>query len=192
GNVDEAASRIREFLANKKRCREIAECGREEILKKHLESHRAQRLIELVQSVKKKSSNLKRFSAMVNYATLGKSMQKLDTGLSTRAFLCALRAGEFGIDQGEQLDEDMSCYLILAAHRYDAALKTDAGARLIQKAQEAQPETVMVSLDYMRRLLNSGEVARAEALAKQISKDEVYMTFLNAERAIASLLAENS
>lgn len=191
GNVEEAAQLLRSYLADKKTCREIAACGREEILKKHLESHRAQKLLELIGTMKKKVSPIKFLAAMINYAILGRNMAPIDTGLSNRAYLSALRAAEEGVDRGEIISDEASCYLVLAAHKYDAALKSDAGYRLLQKAHEANPKLMLLSLACMRKWLNGGQRERAETLAKTLSAGDVYQTFLQAETAISNLLAEN-
>lgn len=191
GNVDEAAALLRSFLADPKRCREIAACGREEILRVHLETHRAQRLIEIIKNVKKKTSPVICWSGMMNYAILGRNMAKLDTSLSNRAYLCALRVAEEAINRGEVLTEQLSCYLVLAAHRYDSALRSDAGLRLLQRAREAYPDLLLISLACMRTWLNGGQREKAEELARKISPEDVYATFMHAETAIASLLAEN-
>lgn len=193
GSVDEAAELIRYYLANTALCRKIAAQGREEILARHLESHRSAVILEALKTTTKKSTRVRYLAAMANYAILGRNVASIDTAASNRAHLQALRAAERGIQEGEQFTDDLTCLFLLSAIKYDAALNCRSGAQLIEKASEANPQNVLLALAKMRSLLNRGSRRDAEVLAQRINAGEdSYITFLKAEKAIASLLAENA
>ncbi len=191
GNVEEASELIRHFLADKTTCRRIADQGREEILARHLESHRSQVILQALQSVTKKTSPIKFAAAMANYATLGRNVSKIDTVLSNRAYLSSLRAGEEAIKRGEPIDESLAAYLVLAAVRYDAALSSTAGALLLEVASEANPDNAFLALARMRSLLNAGKRKQAEELASGLGVADPQRAFVAAEQAVANLIAEN-
>lgn len=192
GNVSEAASVIKKYLDDKALCRSIAAHGREEVLARHLESHRFPIIHDALTKVKKRCSPIKFAAAMANYSTLGRIMGPIDTTLSNRAFLSALRAGEGAVKRGEKIDDDLACFLVLAAIRYDVALKSDAGARLIDEAGEANPECALLALARMRALLNGGKKAEAVQVAKKLGVEDTYRAFEIAEQAVTQILAENS
>lgn len=192
GNVDEAAGLIKHYLADIPACRRIAQRGREEILARHLEKHRAQIILDAIKNVPKKQSPIKYLAAMCNYTALGRNATTIDASLTGRAFLSALKAAEFAIGRGEQVTEEIACYLVLAAIRYDSSLGGDAGAKLLEKAHEANPQSMLLSLACLRNRLNRGAREQAEELARRLSPHDHYMVFLKAEEAISVLLAENS
>jgi hypothetical protein len=130
---------------------------------------------------------------MANYAILGRNVASIDTSASNRAYFQALRAAERAVQEGEHFTDELTCLFLLSAIKYDAALNCRAGAQLIEKASEANPQNVLLALAKMRSLLNRGSRRDAEALAQRINASEdSYITFLKAEQAIASLLAENA
>ncbi len=187
-DVNEAAAKIHELLGDRERCREIGRRGREEILRFHTAESRINILLDVLSNLKKKSSSMKHFSAMINFASLAVRMEKLDTGLAGRAFLAALKAADYGLSQNEKLNEDLACFLVISCLKYERLLRSGAGNKLLLDLGERQPDIEVLSLARIRILLNDGDKASAEVLAKQISSDDVYKTFLRSEELVGRLL----
>lgn len=186
-NVKDAREKIEALLADRARCRRIANAGREEILARHLPQHRAETILELAAVVKKRSHPLRCFGALVNFSALSHSFDRVDEALSTRALVAALRAAEEGVDRGEPCTAEIACHLVRCALNYDRRLNCLTGYDLIRRFDEAYPQLAIFTLARLRFLLNRGERDEALKLAAKIEGDATE-AFVTAERVISSLL----
>ncbi len=188
GNVDEAAAKISELLANPARCSEIGARGRKEILGKHTTMHRAQWLLEMLPKIKKRQSAMRFYASMVNLATLGARLEAIDTTLSGTAYIQALKSAEHALAHNEALTEEAACYLVIACSRYGARLRTSAADALLSQTMLRHPGNATVKLAQIRSLLNRGEKAEATRLAQELAPGPTEITFAKSEEFIADLI----
>jgi hypothetical protein len=188
-NVDEAAEKIKSLLTDKVRCRAIGAAGRAEILARHLPIHRAARIEAILKTVKKKRSRMKFFSMMLNFASLAVKMQKIDTAFATRAFLAALKAADYALKEGEDLNDELACFVAIACVHYEKLVGSGAAETLLMQLGAQYPTLESLALARIRALLNKGKVFEAENIARAISTADVYDTFCRSEQFIGELLA---
>ena len=184
-NVEQAAALVKELLANKPRCRELAAAGREEVMSKHLAKHRAQKILETIPNLKKRSSNVRYFSAMANMCHLSSLLANMDTTLYACALTHCMRLIDLGLQRGEVMNEELAFYAVKAALAFDRQLNTKAGTSVLSSLQECFPGVVLLCAAKIRTLLNQGSVSEAEKLARQVSDREPHETYKSAEQAVA-------
>jgi len=187
-NVDEAAEKIHGLLAEREHCRAIGLCGREEILAKHTAWSRSVRIEQILGSVKKKKSSAKYFSMMLNFASLATRLEVLDTSTASRAFLAALKSAQYALNENEILNDELACFVILACLNYERLIRTGAAETFLFEVAQRNPQMEVLSLACIRELLNKGNLAQAEKLARTISNDDVTGTFQRSETFVTELL----
>lgn len=188
GNEHQAAELIKAYLADLKICRRIGEAGRNEILKKHLPKHRAQRMLEVMMGLKKKESKMKFFAAMGNFAILGFRAEKIDTTVAARSYLTAMKCLDQAIRAGEDMDSQIASYSVLACCKYDQYLKTGAGSQMLEQLADAYPNEVVFKASKLRGLLNQGKFELAKQIAEQMSGDSETDTYSRVETLINMIL----
>lgn len=191
-DAEQAATIIAECLSQPARMRAIASAGRQEILEKHLAIHRAVVIECLLHDLKKQNKPLKYFAAMLNYAVLANSFERIDRGMACRALVFALKAASLALARGEPVNQELASYAVLACMKYDLFLNSSAGTDLLQQFQEAYPDQQVLLLHRIRRHLNRGELAQAKRLAIQLADGTVTERdiFQMAEQIMTNLLAE--
>ncbi len=189
GNVEEAADKINALLSDRSFCRKVAEQGRAEILRAHTEEVRASRILDIFKSLQKKSSPIRYFAWMLNYQVLAAKLLEIDAALSRQAIISSLKAAEKALNAGELLDEDLSAALTHACYFYDQHIRTGAGARFLQQAQEAYPDQLLLSLAQIRNYLNQGNLKQASELAQEkVPHKSAQEVFHAAEDIVQQLL----
>ncbi|RMG44285.1 MAG: glycosyltransferase family 1 protein [Candidatus Dadabacteria bacterium] len=184
----EAAEKIEYYLSNISLCREIAHAGREEILARHLEDHRAEVIEQALREVEHTESPLVHFSLAANYMMLFNRLVGIDTAYARRALIHTMKSFERGVGRGEQMTTELAYHAVLAALKYDQWFGSTAGGELLHKMSEAYSEFPLIALAEIRRLLNRGEIENARRLARNLSDQDVKLTFSNAEKVISELL----
>lgn len=188
GNAEQAADIIKRCLSDLSYTRRIAQAGREEVLAHHTEAHRAARIEEILLSTKFAPSRLRHFGAMTNLVSLGRILSPVDSGVGIRAFGLALKAAEQGLRAGESMSQELACYFIFAALRFDALAKSCVGDSLLQAMQEAHQEVALLGMASVRNHLNLGRREQAEALATQLGADSLNHAYEQAELVVQQLL----
>jgi hypothetical protein len=192
GNVDEAAARINEYLADLPRCRAIAARGRAEIVAKHLPVHRAATVMERLETLTKRRSNLHYFGMASNYATIAVVYERLAVAISASAQVQAMRCAELGLKARERMTYELSCHIVYAATCSDRYLGTRMGADLIRRLMQAYPEELLFRFAAIRDHLNFGEQAEATELATVFSNISCEDAFATAERLLSQLLSQRT
>jgi hypothetical protein len=183
GNVEEAADKIRFYLAHPDEAQRIARAGRERVLALHRPEHRAKRLLEILLPLEKRSqAHLKFFSSMLNYHLLSLRLEGLDTAYSTHALIRALRAAEAGLAHQEDLTEELASTLVLAALRYEQVFSSSAGEQLVFNAAERYPDLRVLALSRIRILLNRGANEDARRYAGRMAESSAEEIFRIAEK----------
>ncbi len=188
-DVDQAAEIIRGLLADPARCRAIGASGRAEILARHTVHQRAQRIDQIVRTVKKKRSPQKLYSTMLNFASLALKMEGIDTRLAGRTFLAALKAADYAVKEDEPLNEELACFVVLSCINYERVINSGAAEALLEEIGQRHPNLEAIGLARIRILLNSGRRNEAEVLARALSADDVYDTFCRSDLFVESLLS---
>ncbi len=192
GNVQDAAQKIRMYLEQPELARSIAAAGRKEILEKHTTAKRAQKVLEVLLTLQRSTSNQRYFSWMKNFTALSNRLKKIDTELSRKALLAAMRASEMALDRSEQMTEQTAFSFVYACCKYDMSFGSEGGNKLLQQAADVYPEYNLFKLALVRGYLNSGNISAARALAKQIGTEDESFIFSGAEKVITELLNEGS
>lgn len=187
-NVDQAAAIISDLMSDLPRCRAVAEAGRAEILRSHMIANRAARMLEVIQTCRKRESRCRWFGAMINQQTLSFRLRKLDLLLSQKALIEGMRILEEAMQRGEEMTDEISFYAVWQALDYDRLLKSRAGSDLLQKLHEAYPDQHLLAAAALRDLLNSGQMEKARALARRVFEGEPEEAFKIAEESIAVVL----
>jgi hypothetical protein len=187
-DVEEAADKINWLLDNPQRCREIAEAGRAEVLSKHMAEHRGPILLEAIKNTPKRSQPFKYLGGMINFHILARRLQKLDTNQMTKALIETMKLLEQGLCRSEVVTDEASFHAVSASIEYDRRLHSNAGAALINQMAEAYPDMLIFRVAKLRNLLNGGDLAQAEVLAREISQDDPQQTYQHAEHVISTLL----
>lgn len=190
GDVQEAAERIRELLADKDRLRRIASRGRNEVMGKHRAEHRLAEVLRVATAATKRPKNVKHVPLLVNFSALGRRLFKLNTAVALHAYALALKHAEESLQCGEMLTQTNGFYLVTASIRHDQLLQGDAGSRLLEAFAERFPDMVAFKLALIRAKLNAGRVTEAEEYARKHFPLEPRDVFKGAEDLIRQLLEE--
>jgi hypothetical protein len=189
GSVGAAAEAIHAALADKKRTREVAAAGREEILRAHCSHHRAERVHEILKSLTPRPFVGKRYPWMINFWVLSRRLSAIDMSLAKRSLVSALKAAERGIREGEPLDQEMAFNFVHACSRYEWFFGPGSSERILQEAQEAYPDRPILVLARIRGFLNQGRMQEAERLAMTINQENPKEIFQQAEDIMQTLLS---
>jgi len=190
GDVEEAATKIRYYLDHPEEARRIGAAGRAEVLSKHLEQHRADTMLQLLQSLKKRNSPRKCFASMMASHILSGHMERHDSSLMVKSLAEALEAGTRGLQAQEPITNEAACHAVIACLRYDRFVGSGAGRKVLGLFAEGYSTNIILQLAYIRELLNSGERERATAIAQAMSPAPAEATFLEAERAVQGLWSD--
>lgn len=187
-NPNVAAEKIQYYLANKSLARDIGHAGREEILKKHTPQIRAQTFMDLFPKIQKKQSPVKFLAASANYCDLGRRAETIDTNVSMRAYLSAMKCLDTAISKQELMDTQLACYAVCTCLKYDHFLKTGAGNELLNRAGEAYPDEPILKIAKLRNYLNQGQYELATQIAGTISLSPPAQIFAQSEEVIRMIL----
>ncbi len=192
GDSKIAAEKIHYYLNNLKLAREIGDAGREEVLKNHTSAIRAKRFMDLFSEVKKQNHVFKYFAAAANYCDLGLRAEKIDTTVSVKSYISALKCIDVAVLRQESLDTQLACYVVCAVLKYDQFLKTGAGNEMLFRMREAYPDQTILDLAVMRNYLNLGKYDLAKQIATLVSDAPSADTFNQAEDLISMILKGQS
>ena len=184
----EAANKIESYLGKPKLCRQIGIAGREEILKSHTIKHRAEYFLKLLPTIKKKKQPQRYFSNMINFSILGFNLQEIDTAACAQSFLVAMKSIEDGLREGEAMNSQIACHIVLTCFKYDQYLKTGSGAQVLEKIHNAYPDEAVFKVSKLRGILNQGQMDLAQEFALSFSTENPQVTFARAEHFVQMIL----
>jgi hypothetical protein len=186
----EAAEKIQWALEHPQMMREIARNGRDEVLKKHTATHRAAEIHEIITKAKKLPRRPERYyAAMMNHGVLG-TLLHLKTGTyPISPLVAAMQAASAALEAGTAPTPLHAAHLIQVATIYDRIMSTGSGGALLKRFADAFPESYMLQLAEIRRLLNSGSLADATRLAHKLTPGSAELVFRSAEETISHILS---
>ncbi len=167
-NPVDASRKIQGLLADKRRCREIGRAGREEVLAKHCACHRARQILEWIPSIQRKKNNGRYFAWMLNQAFLANILKVDIPSFYPKALETALEMLERGMKHGEVLDDFLAFHALRVILELDRVSQTDRGVKLLPALAEANPGNVLLRTGQLRALVQSGNKAEAETLARSL------------------------
>ncbi|MBX7144242.1 MAG: glycosyltransferase [Oligoflexia bacterium] len=185
-NVADAAQKIREYLGDLPRARRIAQQGREEIVLRHTQRVRAERVEQILKGLSKRKSNQRYLAAMSNLVTLGRVFLGIEASLAARCYQQALSCADKAILAGEPMGQELACYAIHAALQFDGLAHAVVGDTLLYRLQEANQALGILALACIRSHLNRGRQAEAQALSQRYGFGEA--GFQQAEQVIRMLI----
>jgi len=190
-NVDDCAQKIAWLLSDKALTKRLAEAGRAAILRSHMIKHRAQRFLELINTVKKRDQPLRPLGAMLNLAVLATRLGRIDSVMAAQALTECMKSIDVTIRANQPYSEEAAFYAVRSALDFDRVLKTSAGSLLLNTLQEANPHIGLFRAAKVRNLLNNGRVEEAKQFASSISKAPNEEVFKSAENAMQIVLSSN-
>lgn len=189
GSVDGAAASIAEYLADLPRCRAIAARGRAEIMAKHQPTHRAATVMQRLETLVKRDSDLHYFGMASNYSIAAALFETVSRDVAAMAQLQAIRCIELGLLRRERMTYELSCHMVYTIMRSDQQLGERRGADLIRRLMASYPTDVLFRFSAIREHLNYGEQAQAHELAAVFTGSSVDETYATAEKLMSELLA---
>lgn len=190
-DVDEAAAKIDELLANLDRTRGIALAGRERILKEHLAVHRAAQVMGEIEKLNgQKRARKRAFYGMAsNIAVLSLSLEKVDPGLAREALRMVLALMEQGLAAKDLPNMDIMCHALLSALRFDRVVPGGEGMKLIERLRAEHPTQHVLTLGLVRDRLNRGDEAGAQQLCNELGLNDYQYVYRQAEAITQDLLS---
>lgn len=172
GDVDDAAKKIMELLADKARCQRIAKVGRDEILSKHCPSHRAAKLLAILDTLTKRVPHPKRHlgplvSCMISSTLLAQSHPPLADELLT---IC-MRLAEKTLKLKADLTEREQLYIARACTLFIRKNEPQAGIRVLELLRKQYPASPLIALLHTSSLHSSGLMEEAHSLATKLQPD---------------------
>lgn len=188
-DIHDAAGKIRDLLDNKPRMRAIAQAGREEVLARHTALQRAQRVDQCLRSLSKRALPANRyFATMINFNVVSSNLEECVRPISIKAIIAAMSAAEKALRCGAIPTDIELVHLIRSVIRYERLLGTETAYKLLHEYLEAFPDSQLLLLACIRKLLNRGEVTAARELALSRFQEQPSEVFSLAERAISTIL----
>lgn len=189
-NVDDAAAKVNELLANPTHMRSIARAGREMILNNHMAIHRAKAIENLCANLTKRAPREDRhYISMMNNVVMNKINRKSNSTTCPHAASYALIAAEAGLAAGAPITPTQTSYLIGACSSFDSLTKTNLGELLLSAFHARIPHNPMLTLAMIRTLLNKGERLQAERLAVTLDPSNPERIFTEAEKTVSNILS---
>ena len=189
GNVDQAAALISEYLADPQRCRRIAAQGRAEVVAKHLPAHRAATVMQRLETLTKRNSDLRYFGMATNYSMVASLYRTIAPEVALLAQVQTMRCFELGLRRQERMTYELSCHATLTLTRLEQQLGDRTGADLLRRLMHAYPHEVLFRFAAIRDHLNYGELEKASELTTVFSGSTPEAMFATAEKIMTELLA---
>lgn len=189
-NVDEAAKKIAWSLAHRDEARLIAAAGRNEVLARHTPQNRADTLLAALEGLTRTRSKSRLFSLMCNFATLAQRLERLESQWAMHALLEAMKMADFAVRDREELPAELASVAAVCCVRYDQRFRSTAGQELLQRLSVAYPAQDLFKLVMVNNLLNTGALAEATEIARQLGHEEQQLTFSRAAQVTHILLRD--
>lgn len=190
-NVSDAVSKIEALLGNRDGMRAIARKGRSDVLQRHTSSHRARRILDILQTLRKTPGRNKFLAAGVQYCSTAFKLHEFDTARCVHAFTHAFKSYSTGMKMGEHFDEDVACMAAVSCIKYDRVVPGGSGAEFLKELLQYEPGNMVFGLARIRYLLNIGKRREAQDLAATVAPEaEPHRIFEQAEEFVSKLLRD--
>jgi len=187
-NVDQAAAKIKGMLAHPERTRAMAMAGREEVLARHTAKQRAEVLLDRIKTLKKRTSPIRNYAAMINYHVLGNRLRKMDAMLSVKAFAEGMKMLDRAIRAKEPIGDTIAYHCVRLALAYDLGKGGSSGINLLDEMYKLYPEVPLFKAAKLRSLLNTGRLQEATEFAATLSHLPPAETFVVVEKALQAVM----
>ncbi len=190
-NVDDAAAKLQHYLSHPEERLRIAQQGREEILRAHCRRHRAQQLLEILQSLDKREKKWRYYAALPNLVWACNILSKVSDQYAALVWEKCLQYIHKGLRFDPPPDEELACFAAAACIEFDKIFGTDLGARFLIALCAHAPEIPILQLSRIWVLLQRGQQEAAAALARALSRKPLEVVFKEADRVVTNLLQTN-
>lgn len=190
GDVDDAAQKIIELLADKVRCRQIAGAGRAEVLTKHCPSHRAAKLHCILNTLTKRDPHPKRhLGPLVSCMISSTLLEQSHPPLANELLAICMRLAEKTLNLNPDLTEKEQLYIARACVLFIRKNEPQIGIRLLGLLQKQYPTSPLLALLHTSSLHLSGFLHEATSLATTLQPNTPpEETIILAQRAAEIIL----
>ncbi len=169
GDVDEAAQKIRYFLAHDDERENIAQSGRAQVLRYHTAACRAEQLEALLLDLKCGPRPMKHLGMVFTLLTSGKTWGKLSPDFAARFYRLAGKQLLHSAANNELVGKMFQSAVILCKHHLESIGCNEESQQLIEQVRELCPGDSIVGLSHIESLLARGEHQRAFEVAASFS-----------------------
>lgn len=189
-DVDDAAQKITELLADKSRCQEIAKVGRDEILSKHCPSHRAAKLVSILNALTKRTPHPKRhLGPLVSCMISATLVERSHPSIAHQLLTICMQLAEQVLSNSSNLTEREQLYIARACVLSIRKNGSKSGLRPLGLLQQQYPTSPLLALLHTSTLHTSGFLAEAHSLATKLQPNKpTDETITLAQRAAEILL----
>jgi hypothetical protein len=170
-DVDEATEKIQKILTFPKHIQEKANNARQKVLTHHLEKHRAQRLIELLQTISPKSKRPE-LGLAINFVHQGLALITEQTQLASFALKQATKHFIQATDKGEKLPNEGAYAAVLCCASLERLGIKDLADTLLSYLEESNPQQPLLSVGRIELLREQNKSAEATELARLMGLGE--------------------
>lgn len=157
GNVEQAASQIRECLSNLQRTREIAFRGRQKVLQFHRPVHRAKTVLDVLETVPRNYSPRSIFAQLMNYVVWAKHAGDAGNFFAISGYAVALKKLMLALERGETLDEEAAFFAVMACLGFDRVMSKDSGRKVLGLLADRFPQLRTVGIGQLVAMSQGGE-----------------------------------
>lgn len=167
-NVQEAANKIQELLGDDDRRTRIAKAGQAEVMQRHLGVHRAKRIVEILQGLKRQPQPNQHLGFLVNVSWAIRGLREIGEGYCGEAVSSALTHIRCALELEEEVDEFTALHIVFVCLYSDRVLRRQVGSELLNKVVERFPRIPVLAMANIWLLLNRGELHVAEQEASEM------------------------
>lgn len=187
-NVEQAAELIQYYSNHPEEARRIGKAGRDLILEKHTPLQRAQRLADVIRTIKKKQASRKFQAMAINHLSLARSAKEQDPAVKLLAVTAALKSFEYSLEYREPCDAAIAAHLMIAAHDYDKLSHGRTGYELLKRFSKQYSDQRLLSIGALRSALNFGEHEYAESIREELGIESLSTAYSESDKIMRTLL----
>lgn len=187
-DVEEVTEKFQALSDNPHILREIAFAGREEVLQRHTGMHRALQLEGILRDVRKRGSSARQhYVSMVNNAIINRLLIQQQQAPCHYAASYGILAAEAGFRARLVPTEAETTHLIMTCSVFDQLTGAGAGAELLRQYHESHLRNPLIALAWINALLEKGDQAGAQAVARASFNQSPEQTFILAQQIVPQI-----
>lgn len=189
-DVQDAAAKINYYLTHKEEAHKIAKAGRDEILRAHCQSQRAETILSDVAKISKKNKKERYLAFVPNYVWGANLIQNKSEVDSAKFFEQSLKNIELAYNDGEIPSEDVAPYIVVSCLKFDEIVHVVLGENILKQYSEKFLDMPFFLVCYITAIYNKNRKEEALKLIKDnFSGIDPDVIIRNGNEILGSLLA---